>query len=236
MKKIYILLLVCASCYSCKLSNYDDFAYRDKYAIAGFSDNLMENYIDWTVKAIDGSKSLDYYLSLSADQKSNSKLKDYIQESSEEYNTYYFDGIGRYIKMSNGWAVYGSRYSLNKHLMVTKSDDSTFVATMITSDADIHYSLKMTLDAVFHSGLFLDDWTINVTGERTENGGYVANFSTKDMEFSESCSLYNTYQGYSHKGVFFLTISKNDDVLSTCKAVYFGGSTSVVYYTSEGDI
>jgi hypothetical protein len=236
MKKIYILLLVCAACCSCKLSSDDNSAYRDKYAIAGFSDNLMENYVDWTVRAIGGSKTLDNYLSLSEDQKNKSRLKDYIQESSNEYNTYYFDGIGRYIKMNNGWAVYSNRYSLTTRVMVTKKNDSTFVATVIPSNAEKQYSLDMTVDAVFHSDPFLGDWTVNVTGERTEDGGYIANFSTKDMGFSETISLYTTYQGYSHKGVFNLTISKNDDVLSTCKAVYFGGSASVIYYTSEGDI
>jgi hypothetical protein len=235
MKKIYMLLLVCAACCSCKLSNDDNSGYRDKYAIAGFSDNLMENYVDWTVKAIDGSQSLDSYLSLSQEQKNKSKLKDYIQESSDEKNTYYFDGIGRYIKLSNGWAVYSNRYSLSTRVMVTKKNDSTFVATVIPSNLEKHYSVDMTVDAVSHSDQFLDDWTVNVAGERKEDGGYVASFSTKDMGFSGTYS-HSTYQGYSHKGIFNLTITKNGDVLSTCKAVYFGGSASVIYYTSEGDI
>src|SRR5574344_685953 len=236
MKKIYILLLVCAACCSCKLSSDDNSAYRDKYAIAGFSDNLMENYVDWTVKAIDGSQSLDSYLSLTAEQRSKSKLKDYIEESSDENGTYYFDGKGRYVKISNGWAVYSNKYSRSTRVMVTKKNDSTFVATVIPSNAEKNYSLDMTVDAVSHSSPYLDDWTVNVSGERTEDGGYIANFSTKDMGFSATYSLYSTYQEYSHKGVFNLTMTKNDDLLGSCKAVYFGGSSNVLYYTSEGDI
>jgi len=242
MKKSLILFMMLLGCVSCKMDTDDYRDLKDSDGIAGFSDYVMHHYVDWTVSAIDGSEVMDHFRSSHYEAAKSSEFGDIVQTSSSCDTTFDYWGIGRFERTADGWIVSKSGRHSEIIVKVSKSDDSTWVATALPNDDNHDFSLDMKVTAVSlpKSDIFSyrHAWVVDVSGIRYEGGGFLAKFSTTDMYFiwGSRYDLFSIRYGFEHNGSFDLSMLKNNEILGTCKALYRGEGSLVEYHTSEGDI
>jgi hypothetical protein len=206
---------------------------RDEYDIGAYADYVVANYVKKPLYGVEGSIILDYYLGLPDSIKQKSDLKNEIIIDGKD--SCYLFSLGYFVKTGDGWM---HTYEKKKFL-VSRTADSTW--TVRSADTDSGLDMELTA-RMLHVDSFssMHSWEVACNGIRHDSNGYGLSFHSIDgLACNWSYTLPNIF--YSSKyvlsptGGIHVAMTKGNEILDTCDALYNSDYGNIKYHTSKGD-